>query len=137
MSYAFKVIEKKVKNLSLGELLKILRGDEGLRDAAKRMDITYSYLAMLERGTDRRTGNSIKPTPETLQQIANAYKCDYIKLIEVAGFSDDPSYNPSLKEPFAHNLSLQQWYKSLPYCNEKDIEKLKIIWDVFHKGGDN
>jgi len=137
VSYAFKAIEKKVENLSLGELLKILRGDEGLRDAAKRMDITYSYLAMLERGTDRRTGNSIKPTPETLQQIANAYKCDYIKLIEVAGFSDDPSYNPSLKEPFAHNPSLQQWYKSLPYCNEQDVEKLKIIWDVFHKGGDN
>jgi len=33
--------------LSLGELLKELRGDESLRDAAKRMDITFSYLAML------------------------------------------------------------------------------------------
>ncbi|MGG2054650.1 hypothetical protein ABFY48_09630 [Lysinibacillus pakistanensis] len=38
------------------------------------MYITHSYLAMLERGTDRRTGNSIKSTPETLQHIANAYK---------------------------------------------------------------
>lgn len=127
----------KVNDLSLGEFLKELRGDEGLRDAAKRMNITFSYLAMLERGTDRRTGNSIKPTPETLQQIANAYKCDYIKLIDVAGFSDDPIYNPAFKEPFAHNPSLQQWYKSLPYCNEKDVEKLKKIWDVIHEGGDN
>ncbi|MFJ7183830.1 RodZ family helix-turn-helix domain-containing protein [Lysinibacillus xylanilyticus] len=42
--------------MSLGEFLKQLRGDEGLRDAAKRMKITYSYLAMLEKGTDRRTG---------------------------------------------------------------------------------
>lgn len=127
----------KVNDLSLGELLKELRGDEGLRDAAKRMDITYSYLAMLERGKDRRTGNPIKPTPETLQQIANAYKSDYIRLIDVAGFSDDPSYNPALKEPFAHNPSLQQWYKTLPNCNEKDVEKLKIIWNVIHEGGDN
>ena len=123
--------------MGLGELLKNLRGDEGLRDAAKRMKITYSYLAMLERGIDRRTGNSIKPAPETLQQIAKAYKYDYIKLIEVAGFSDDPSYNPALKEPFTHNPSLQQWYKSFPHCNEKDVEKLKIIWDVIHEGGDN
>lgn len=42
----------KVNILSLGEFLKKLRGDEGLRDAAKRMAITYSYLAMLERGKD-------------------------------------------------------------------------------------
>jgi len=127
----------KVNDLGLGEFLKELRGDEGLRDAAKRMDITHSYLAMLERGKDRRTGNPIKPTPGTLQQIAEAYKYDYLKLIEVAGFSDDPSYNPTLKEPFANNPSLQQWYKSLPNCNEKDVEKLKIIWDVIQEGGDN
>jgi len=127
----------KVIDLSLGELLKELRGDEALRDAAKRMDITHSYLAMLERGKDRRTGNPIKPTPETLQRIANAYKCDYVKLIELAGLSEDPSYNPVLKEPFAHNLSLQKWYKYLPSCNEEDVEKLKIIWDVIHEGGDS
>lgn len=127
----------KVNDLSLGELLKELRGNEALRDAAKRMDITYSYLAMRERGRDRRTGNPIKPTPETLQRIATAYKYDYLKLVEVAGFSNNPFYNPALKEPFAHNLTLQQWYKSLPYCNEQDVEKLKIIWDVIHEGGDN
>ncbi|MFF7117940.1 helix-turn-helix domain-containing protein [Lysinibacillus capsici] len=127
----------KVNYLSLGELLKGLRGDEALRDAAKRMNITFSYLAMLERGKDRRTGNPIKPTPETLQRIANAYKFDYLKLIEMVGFSDDPIYNPALKEPFAHNPTLQQWYKTLPHCNEKEVEKLKVIWDVIHEGGDN
>lgn len=116
--------------MSLGELLKELRGDESLRDAAKRMDITFSYLAMLERGIDRRTGNAIKPTPETLQRIATAYQYDYINLIEVAGLSDDPTYNPALKELFPYNPSLQQWYKSLPHSNEKDVEKLKIIWEV-------
>lgn len=137
MIYAFKTNEMEVNDLSLGELLKELRGDKCLRDAAKRMNITFSYLAMLERGEDRRTGNPIKPTPETLQQIANAYKCDYSKLIEVAGFSNDPSYNPALKEPFAHNPSLQQWYKSLPNCNARDVEKLKLIWDVIQEGGDN
>lgn len=123
--------------MSLGKLLKVLRGDEGLRDAAKRMKITYSYLAMLEKGTDRRTGKPLKPTPETLQQIASAYKYDYMKLIEAAGYLHDTAYTPALKESFAHNHSLQQWYRSLPNCNEKDIEKLKKIWDVIHEGGDN
>ncbi|PKU51248.1 MULTISPECIES: hypothetical protein [Lysinibacillus] len=53
--------------MSLGKLLKELLGDEGLRDAAKRMDITYSYLAMLERGKDRRTGN----LPKLHQKLCN------------------------------------------------------------------
>ncbi|MGE7999714.1 helix-turn-helix domain-containing protein [Lysinibacillus sp. NPDC093190] len=110
--------------MSLGELLKELRGDEGLRDAAKRMEITYSYLSMLEKGTDWRTGKPLKPTPETLHQIANAYKYDYMKLIEAAGYLHISAYNPALKEPFTHNPSLQQWYKSLPLCNKKDVEKL-------------
>lgn len=123
--------------MSLGELLKELRGDEGLRDAAKRMEISYSYLALLEKGTDRRTGKPLKPTPETLQQIASAYKYDYLKLIEVAGYLNDATYNPALTEPFAHNPSLQQWYKSLPDFNEKDVVKLKTIWKVIHEGGDN
>lgn len=56
----------KMNDLSLDELLKELRGDEGLRDSAKRMDITYSYLTMLERGKDRRTCHPIKPTSGTL-----------------------------------------------------------------------
>lgn len=60
-----------------------------------------------------------------------------LKVDEVVDFSDDPSYNPALKEPFTYNTSLQQLYKYLPYCNEQDVEKLRIIWDVIHKGGDN
>lgn len=55
----------------LGEVFKELRGDEGLRDAAKRMEITNSYLSMLEKGINRRTGKPLKPKPETLQQIAS------------------------------------------------------------------
>lgn len=108
----------KVKDMDLGELLKELRGDEGLRDAAKRMGITFSYLAMLEKGTDRRIGKPLKPTPETLQQFASAYKYDSMKLIEAADYLHDPAYNPVLKEPFTHNPSLQQWYKSLLHRNE-------------------
>lgn len=54
----------KVSNLNLDKLLKELRGDEDLRDVAERMNITYSYLSILERGTDcRTTRNPITPTP--------------------------------------------------------------------------
>lgn len=42
----------KVKYIILSELFKGLGGDEGLCEAPKRMKITYSYFAMLEKGTD-------------------------------------------------------------------------------------
>ena len=111
-------------------LLKELRGDESLRDAAKRMDITFAYLGKLEKGLDARTGKPMKPTPKTLQKIAKGYKYDYMKLIKVAGYLDDEKYNPELSEPFPDNPSLQQWYKSLPHSNEEDVEKLKTMWNL-------
>ncbi|MFJ8064854.1 helix-turn-helix domain-containing protein [Psychrobacillus sp. NPDC096426] len=116
--------------MNLGVLLKELRGDESLRDAAKRMNISFVYLGMLEKGEDRRTGKRMNPTPETLQQIAKGYKYDYMKLIKVAGYLADEKFNPELSEPFPDNPSLQQWYKSLPHYNEEDVEKLKTMWNL-------
>lgn len=116
--------------MKLGELLKELRGDESLRDAAKRMNITPTYLAMLEKGIDRRTGKPFRPTPETLKNIAKGYKFDYIQLITAAGVVDDPSFNPTLQEPFPTNPLLQNWYKQLPNCREKDVIKLMTIWQL-------
>lgn len=124
--------------MKLGELLKELRGDESLRDAAKRMNITHTYLAMLEKGIDRRTGKPIQPTPETLKTIAKGYKCDYLRLITVAGVVDDSAFNPTLQEPFPTNLSLQNWYKQLPNCREEDVMKLMAMWQLIQsKDGGN
>lgn len=116
--------------MKLGALLKELRGDESLRNASKRMNISYSYLSLLEKGIDNRTGTPVKPSSETLRQIAKGYKYDYMKLIKIAGYLADEKYNPKLIEPFSNNPSLHQWYKSLPSYNEKDVEKLKNMWEI-------
>lgn len=118
---------------SLGELLKHLRAEESLRNAAQRIGISYSYLALLESDTDPRTNRTPNPTPETLQKIAKAYKYDYLKLIEVAGYLNDSEYNSEMQVPFPNNHSLQQWYKQLPFCNEEDVEKLMAMWELIIK----
>ncbi|WP_188065942.1 helix-turn-helix domain-containing protein [Brevibacillus brevis] len=76
----------------LGDLLVRLRGKETLRDASKRIGISHTYLSLLEKGIDPRTGKTIRPTADTLKLIAKAYQYDYEQLLKVAGIlSSDQS----------------------------------------------
>lgn len=74
---------------SIGELLRDLRGKESLRDASKRIGISHTYLDTIEKGYDKRSGNPVNPTPETLKLISKAYNYPYKKLMELAGYIDD------------------------------------------------
>lgn len=74
---------------SIGELLRNLRGKESLRDASKRIGISHTYLDTIEKGYDKRSGNPVNPTPETLKLISKAYNYPYKKLMELAGYIDD------------------------------------------------
>jgi len=60
-----------------------------LRDAAKSIGISHSYLSTLEKGFDPRNNAPIKPTPETLQLISNAYKTSYEYLMKLSGYIDN------------------------------------------------
>lgn len=73
----------------LGELLKKLRGKESLRDAARRIGVSHTYLSILEKGYDLRSKNPVNPTPETLRLISKAYKYEYEELLKVAGIIDE------------------------------------------------
>ncbi|MBK1812018.1 helix-turn-helix transcriptional regulator [Clostridium sp. YIM B02505] len=48
-----------------------------LRDAAKLIGISHSYLSTLEKGVDPRNGSPVKPTPETFKLISTAYDVSY------------------------------------------------------------
>jgi len=72
----------------LGTLLRKLRSDEPLRDAAARIGISHTYLNILEKGVDPRSGSAVKPSAETLQKLARAYSYPYEKLLETAGYLD-------------------------------------------------
>ena len=57
-----------------------------LRSAAKMIGISYTYLDILEKSVDKRTGITNKPTPETLEMIASAYRLDYNYLLSLWGY---------------------------------------------------
>lgn len=74
---------------TLGELLIKLRGGLSLRAAAKKIGISHTYLDIIEKGVDARSGSPVNPTPDTLKAISNAYNYPYIDLMYMAGYVDE------------------------------------------------
>jgi transcriptional regulator with XRE-family HTH domain len=107
-------------NINLSQLLKKLRGEKSLREAAKEIGISHTYLDSLENG-DKRSGKMLKPTPDTLKLISKAYNFDYYKLMSIAGY---------LEEVVGHENDLVDWFGGL---SQSDAEKLKQIWEVINK----
>jgi len=50
------------------------------------MGISYSYLSVLEKGIDPRTGKDPNPKPDTLKIISRAYEYPYEELMKAAGY---------------------------------------------------
>lgn len=111
----------------LGRLLKSLRGKESLRKAAERAGISHTYLSIIEKGVDLRSGSPVSPTPETLKSLAKAYDYPYEKLMIVAGYIKP--------EPGSHTAE-----ETIELINEKarslgfspnDPEFLKMLSNAF------
>jgi transcriptional regulator with XRE-family HTH domain len=95
---------------NLGELFRQIRLSKNwsIRQAAKNMGLSYSYLSILEKGVDPRTGKDSCPKPETLRIISKAYDYPYEELMKAAGYLNDDnnlnkSFNPEL---FVDNIKL-------------------------------
>ncbi|ODM27183.1 helix-turn-helix domain-containing protein [Acetivibrio mesophilus] len=88
---------------NLGELFKEIRLSKkwSIRQAAKKMGISYSYLSILERGVDPRTGKDSNPKPETLRIISKAYNYPYEELMKAAGYLSD---DVLLQKKFDHSV---------------------------------
>ena len=116
---------------TLGDLLKELRGKESLRDASKRIGISHTYLDTLEKGFDKRSGSVVKPSPETLKMIAEAYNYDYEELMVKTGYIEaEEMRSEYIKKRKFSNEKLQIWYTELLNMNEKDLDKLRRIWEI-------
>lgn len=76
-------------NNNLGDYLRKLRGKESLREVSERINggLSHSYISDLEKGVSRR-GKPIKPSPEALKTLAEAYNVPYSKLMSLAGYAD-------------------------------------------------
>lgn len=101
----------------LGELLIELRGNESLRDAGERIGISHTYLRILEKGVDMRSGNPAKATADTLKLIAKAYDYSYEELLRVAGIIDDELKDKLIVE---EKMKLADTILNLPE-NEKKL----------------
>lgn len=80
----------------LGSLLRQLREKESLRDVSNRSGISHTYLSIIEKGVDQRTGNPVKPTPDTLKILSKAYNYPYEDLMIKAGYLNESTVNYAL-----------------------------------------
>lgn len=76
---------------NLGELFRQIRLSKNwsIREAAKKMGIAHSYLSILEKGLDPRTGKYANPKPDTLRLISKAYDYPYEELMKAAGYLNE------------------------------------------------
>lgn len=108
MSTLQKLLKSKRKELKLS-----------LRKAANLIGISSTYLSNLEKGVDPRTNAPIKPTPDTLALIGEAYKIDYNELMIAAGYiapeENVKVYNPEESEKAVDDML--NYYRSLQLSN--------------------
>ncbi|MEK4191726.1 hypothetical protein BSK48_16875 [Paenibacillus odorifer] len=105
----------------LGELLRSLRGKESLRDAADRIGISHTYLRILEKGVDLRSGNPVKVTADTLKLISTAYSYPYEELLRAADIIDESTRDELITEA---KLKIAEEIIKLPDDKRKIIEDL-------------
>ncbi|WP_136479120.1 helix-turn-helix transcriptional regulator [Acetivibrio thermocellus] len=88
---------------NLGKLFKEIRLSKkwSIRQAAKKMGISYSYLSILEKGVDPRTGKDSNPKPETLKMISKAYDYPYEELMKAAGYLSE---DVQIQKKFDHDI---------------------------------
>jgi transcriptional regulator with XRE-family HTH domain len=73
-----------------GKFLEQLRGKMSLRDVAYKSGLSHAYIRDLELERNRSTNDKIKPSPDTLKKLSDAYNFSYTELMFKAGYLDDP-----------------------------------------------
>lgn len=113
-----------------------------LRDAAKLIGISHTYLSMLEKGNDPRTGFPINPTPETLNLISKAYNLSYEKLMIISGYIKQPKTNDNdLNQADEKDISSNAFLTKFQYkakkrgleFDENSIDDLLDLYEFIQK----
>ncbi|MEW9699827.1 helix-turn-helix domain-containing protein [Paenibacillus sp. SI8] len=91
---------------SFGKFLEELRGKTSLRKAAAKSGLSHAYIRDLELGRNRTTNGVIKPSPDTLRKLSQAYQYSYTDLLKKAGYLEEDGQSHS-----ALNFQLSDiWY---------------------------
>jgi transcriptional regulator with XRE-family HTH domain len=72
-----------------GKFLEQLRGKMSLRDVAYKSGLSHAYIRDLELERNRSTNDKIKPSPDTLKKLSDAYNFSYTELMFKAGYLDN------------------------------------------------
>lgn len=113
-----------------------------LRNAAKLIGISHSYLSTLEKGRDPRNNAPISPTPETLQLISKAYNIPYSDLMKTAGYlpsNEDNEIITSLTEDKTQTLGeefLDMLIRRKKIKSKSDLTPqnlLKLLDEIFNE----
>ena len=85
-------------NNALGEYIKNYRSERNLslREFAKLADVSHTHIDSIEKGTDFRTGKSVRITNETIQKLANALNVGESFLFELS-IGKTPSFERKRK----------------------------------------
>ncbi|BFH15882.1 helix-turn-helix domain-containing protein [Paenibacillus melissococcoides] len=113
----------------LGEFLRELRGKRSLRDIAALTELSHTYIADIEKGYRRGTNKPIKPTPETLKKLSEAYNYSYFDLMEKAGYLDD--LTDEEKHPFFLDSELNEKLRDRFTKLQSLIKRKHVKYDEF------
>jgi transcriptional regulator with XRE-family HTH domain len=69
-----------------------------LRDVAHKSGLSHAYIRDLELERNRSTNDKIKPSPNTLKKLSDAYNFSYTELMFKAGYLDDNDTQAAIPE---------------------------------------
>ncbi|MDD9266419.1 helix-turn-helix domain-containing protein [Paenibacillus sp. GCM10023248] len=114
----------------LGKFLESLRGKMSLRKVASKSGLSHAYIRDLELGRNRTTNDIIKPSPDTLRKLSQAYQYPYTDLLMKAGYLEEASSMQTNRDIRLEHI----WYvefgaKSIKYYSaegvvEENVESL-------------
>lgn len=99
--------------MRLGSIIRRYRREHNysLRDMAKLLDVSYSYVTMLEKGRNPNTGRDVSPTIETFNRIAQVLKIEPSMLLKMIGSSADEITEESEQPALANTFELADSYR--------------------------
>lgn len=113
----------------LGDFLKEKQGSLSLRDFAKKLDISHTYLDSLEKGYDNRTKKPVRITVDTLSKIAEALDEPLEKLVAFSKNEDYEKKEPDLLDLAKIGFSMDKYNPP----NEKQKEQIRDILEIILK----
>jgi transcriptional regulator with XRE-family HTH domain len=116
----------------LGQFLEELRGKLSLRDAAEKSGLSHTYIRDLELGLNRKTKAPIRPSADTLIQLAKAYNCPPNDLLKVAGYIEEDAKTP---EDSFDDPELNIFFKEIKDESPERREQLMKIWKIIKSEG--